>query len=355
MQANKKPLISIVIATYNSFHTLPKSIASIMQQDFDKKNLEILIVDGGSTDNTVPYINSLGLKIINNDLVEPGNAKFLGLINAKGDYIMYLDSDEVLESTQSFKNKIELFQKNNSIKIILSQGYKNPPEFGFLNSYVNEFGDPFSCFMYRLSKSWDRFVPSLKRNYTYLNEDNKSIIFNFDNHEKLPIIELTAMGSMMNLDFLKENHQTLFSNSYLIPHAFYIIIRDNPHLGILKDDSILHYSVVGILNYLGKIKTRIRNNVYYENDSGLAGYSGRKKFDPFSFRIKRFLFIPYSFLIIPALIDSIIFSIQRKNIYYLFHAPLSFVTANLITIELLRKFLRIKPVRKSYGDKSVIQ
>ena len=236
MKVNIKPIISIVIATYNSFNTLPKTIESIMQQDFDKKKLEILIVDGGSKDNTIPYARSLGLKIIHNDLVEPGHAKFLGLTNAEGKYIMYLDSDEVLENRSSLKNKIKLFE-DNSVKIIISQGYKNPAEYGFINSYVNEFGDPFSCFMYSLSKSFDLFIPAMKRKYKFIKEDNNSITFYFDDLSKLPIIELTSMGAIIDLDFLKENHKILFSNSYLIPHAFYILIPSNPNLTVLKNDN----------------------------------------------------------------------------------------------------------------------
>jgi Glycosyltransferases involved in cell wall biogenesis len=44
------PLFSIIMPTYNSYHTIIKTIESVLKQTF--KNYELIIVDDGSTDNT---------------------------------------------------------------------------------------------------------------------------------------------------------------------------------------------------------------------------------------------------------------------------------------------------------------
>ena len=46
-------IISVVIPTYNSEKTLEKSLKSIREQSFNQEEIEILIIDGGSTDNTL--------------------------------------------------------------------------------------------------------------------------------------------------------------------------------------------------------------------------------------------------------------------------------------------------------------
>ena len=47
------PLVSIVMPTFNSARTIEKSLRSISEQEYPQSNIEILLVDGGSTDSTL--------------------------------------------------------------------------------------------------------------------------------------------------------------------------------------------------------------------------------------------------------------------------------------------------------------
>ncbi len=60
-----------------------------------------------------------------------------------------------------------------------------------------------------------------------------------------------------------------------------------------------------------------------------SDFSGRTVFDPWSRRLKKYLFIPYAFLVLPVLLDAVLLVVTRRDLRYLSHVPL-FVTAGTI-------------------------
>jgi glycosyltransferase involved in cell wall biosynthesis len=92
---SKKPLVSIVIPTYNSEKTLAKCLESIKNQTY--KNIEVIVVDKFSKDRTVEITKSFGAKVFRLN-VERSKAKNFGVNKAKGRYICFIDSDMELTS-----------------------------------------------------------------------------------------------------------------------------------------------------------------------------------------------------------------------------------------------------------------
>ncbi|NVP03315.1 glycosyltransferase family 2 protein [Photobacterium damselae subsp. damselae] len=93
--------ISVVIPAYNSSSTIIKSISSVKNQKLiDSTDLEIIIVNDGSTDNTEylvrEYIsnNSGNIVIINKDNGGVSSARNLGIKESTGEWIAFLDSDD---------------------------------------------------------------------------------------------------------------------------------------------------------------------------------------------------------------------------------------------------------------------
>ena len=60
MNDQKLPLVSVVIPTYNRIYTLPASVDSVLKQTYE--NLELIIMDDGSTDGTKEYVESIADK-----------------------------------------------------------------------------------------------------------------------------------------------------------------------------------------------------------------------------------------------------------------------------------------------------
>jgi glycosyltransferase involved in cell wall biosynthesis len=109
---NKEDLVSIVIATYNRGYILPRAIESALKQTY--KNIEIIIVDDGSTDNTEEIVEGFSepriIYIRHSENLGCSAAKNTGIKNSKGYFIAFLDSDDeylprkIAKSVEAFKN-----------------------------------------------------------------------------------------------------------------------------------------------------------------------------------------------------------------------------------------------------------
>lgn len=88
-------LISINIPTFNSEKTLGLCLEAIKKNGY--QNYEIVIVDGGSTDKTIEIAKSFGAKICldENSLL---HARYTGVENSEGEFVLVLDSDQIIES-----------------------------------------------------------------------------------------------------------------------------------------------------------------------------------------------------------------------------------------------------------------
>lgn len=342
---------SIIIATFNSMGILPKVLDSIKSQSIGLENLEVLLVDGFSTDGT----RNIGLKypfvkIIDNPKVDPVNAKFTGYKTAQGDYLVYLDHDEVLENSNSLSIKDKLYNQNPELVAVSTSGYKNPKGYSFLNQYINDFGDPFSGYFYNLSKDYRFFIPSMKDRYGIRLENEHLVAFDFKNNFDLPIIELCAAGASVRKSYLDSLNIGVMD----IPILFKKLVSSKKLWGIVKDDFLVHYSSEQFSKYKNKIKWRIKNNIFHIDTLGQSGFSGREDNSSVGRKLKKVLFIPYSLLILPCLLHSLLIAVKHRNIKYLIHTVLCSYTAFWIVTYMTIKVLGIRLSLRSYdGQKKI--
>lgn len=91
------PFFSIVIPTYNRAHLIEKAVNSVLKQTF--KDWELIIVDDGSTDNTMQVISDFlasdkRIKYFYQENQERSIARNNGIEKATGKYVCFLDSDD---------------------------------------------------------------------------------------------------------------------------------------------------------------------------------------------------------------------------------------------------------------------
>ena len=114
----RKPLISIIIPCYNDSQFVRQSVNSALNQTYS--NIEVIVVDDGSDSITKIILKELEPKItklITQENRGQSTARNVGIKEAKGEYILVLDSDDYLDL--SFCNKaISVFLNNNDLKIV---------------------------------------------------------------------------------------------------------------------------------------------------------------------------------------------------------------------------------------------
>ncbi|MCS7138835.1 MAG: glycosyltransferase [Crenarchaeota archaeon] len=89
--------VSIVIPVKNNAKLLERCLASIRDLDFPKDVLEVVIVDGGSTDGSVEVARRFGCKVVVEDKGLIGYARDIGVKHSSGDFIAFTDSDCVVD------------------------------------------------------------------------------------------------------------------------------------------------------------------------------------------------------------------------------------------------------------------
>lgn len=114
-------MISIIISVYNVEKYLDECLKSIFNQTY--KDMEVIIINDGSTDNSLTIINKYRKKYSNIVYIEQENkglsdARNLGLSIAKGDYILYIDSDDYIDS-QMLEFMIQKLETDKSDMVII--------------------------------------------------------------------------------------------------------------------------------------------------------------------------------------------------------------------------------------------
>lgn len=133
---NKK--VSVIVPVYNSERTLPNCIHSILNQTY--KNIEIIIVDDGSNDNSEKICNNFKKIYSNIIYVRQKNngvssARNTGIKKSSGKYIMFVDSDDTIDS-----NLIEeLIKKNNNNNLVGAKLKKIFPRRIITPNYISKY------------------------------------------------------------------------------------------------------------------------------------------------------------------------------------------------------------------------
>jgi len=116
MNVNRFPLVTIVIPTFNHSEYLIESIDSVLSQTYP--NVELIVLDDGSTDNTIDLLKKYGDRIYWQSHKNMGQANTLnkGWSIAKGEILGYLSADDVLKP-DAVKNSIDYLNQHPDVVV----------------------------------------------------------------------------------------------------------------------------------------------------------------------------------------------------------------------------------------------
>ncbi|MDI6650772.1 glycosyltransferase family 2 protein [Leuconostoc suionicum] len=119
----KKKKVSVIITAYNAEKTIFEAIQTVLHQTYN--NIEVIVINDGSTDDTRTVLTSFLDKII---LIEtnnegPGAARNAGIGSATGDFIMFIDGDDYLTHENVVENLVNISEKNNAKMVVAGFNY----------------------------------------------------------------------------------------------------------------------------------------------------------------------------------------------------------------------------------------
>jgi glycosyltransferase involved in cell wall biosynthesis len=112
------PKVSVVIPAYNAMTYLPETLESVLRQTFT--DFEVLIVDDGSSDNIVEWASGLvetRVRLISQANQGVSTARNTGIAHAQGEYVGFLDADDLWEPTK-LEKQVRCLEDNPAVGLV---------------------------------------------------------------------------------------------------------------------------------------------------------------------------------------------------------------------------------------------
>lgn len=303
------PTVSIVIPTLNAAKVLQGCLDSVVAQNYPKDKIEIIIADGGSTDNTLNIAKFFNAVIVENTLKTGEAGKAVGVKAASGEFIALIDSDNILPN--------ENWLREMSLPLVENPQYlgSEPWKFeyrqsdGFIDRYCALIGmnDPICLFI----GNYDRYS-TLTGKWTEIVhkeiDKGKYLLLDFD---KRGIPTIGANGTVFRADFIKNADV----NDYLFDID--ILAQEIQTKGTVKfiktKNSITHlYCGNDVTKFIRKQRRRINDLMYYRQ-------IGTRKYD-WSYQTNGISkFIISTILVVPLLLQTLVGFVKKPDFAWFFH------------------------------------
>jgi len=125
------PRVSVIIPAYNAMNYLPQTLKSVLKQTFT--DFEILIINDGSSDDIVEWASQISdsrVKLISQINQGVSAARNTGIRNAQGEYIAFIDADDLWEPTK-LEKQVNCLEANPVVGLVYTW-----------TAFIDQFGQP---------------------------------------------------------------------------------------------------------------------------------------------------------------------------------------------------------------------
>lgn len=338
MKVNKvdtHPKVTFIIPTLNAENDLPFCLSSIRKQNYPQEKIEIIVADGGSTDQTLDIAKKFHSKLIHNKKIYQEYGKTEASKIATGNLLFYVDADNVLATNTFVTSVVHVYLTHPEVMGFLPQTIP-APDSNPIDRYLGYlFTEPFTWFVYKNSVNPMDF----RKTYTPIKSLPEFELYRFPK-SNIPLFGL-AQGVATNKKFYRGTFD--YADDIL---SGIKLIQQGGIVAYIPNATVFHYHIKSFSQFIKKYSWRTRNNFSKTiKDTGLISrlsYLSKKR------KIRIFLFLPYALSIIFPLIDGLILSIRYSDVVMLYHPVISYTLAWIIIIERIRSILWPKPIIGHY-------
>ncbi len=271
----KKPLVSVIIPTLNEGRRLEKCLQSVVSQTY--KEIEILIVDDGSTDATLTIAKKFKARIIKNGAKNIEIAKSLGVKNALGELLLFFDADNQFVAPDWIQDCVTILGNHPSVVGVQSDSFYYTRSHNLVNRYCELMGinDPLA---FHLGKRGQKMMKeSGFPHVTTLTETQKYKIVKFSTANLPPI---GSQGYCTRKSLIKKT--TWQPYMFHMDSAWELVALGHTEFAYLKSPVLHDY-----VQSLSDLKRKLQRNVrLYLTQNNLRKY----KYDLTSLKLAFALF-----------------------------------------------------------------
>ena len=247
------PTISVVTATFNSSRTLEKCLRLVRNQNYPQKNIEIILGDGGSIDNTLNIAKKYGAKVIRIP-ANKQNAEYnrgVAYNDAKGDLVLILDHDNFIPTKHWLQQMVTPLIKHPKMVATNTCYYHYDKNYDLMDRYFALFGagEPLPYFLHKADR-----MPHMARKWVLNGKAQDMGSYYLVDLPKDPrkFPSIGTNGCLMRRELVNKYANTKAEYHYPIDIMFEVAKSGHNQFGFVKNSLIHLTHSNGFIKFMGR-------------------------------------------------------------------------------------------------------